>query len=57
MTHKLDQILISSSQPDFMNRLIKVYLSKAGMSHFGLGPKHVENRQEVEQMDIIVSVQ
>jgi len=50
MTHELNQILISSSQPDFMNRLIKVYLSKAGMSHFGLGPKHVENRQEVEQI-------
>ena len=50
MPHELDQILISSSQPDFMNRLIKVYLSKAGMSHFGLGPKHVENRQEVEQI-------
>jgi len=50
MPHKLDQILISSSQPDFMGRLIEVYLSKAGMSHFGLGPKHVENWQKVEEI-------
>jgi len=54
MNHKLDKILISYQQPDFMGRLNEVYLSKAGMSHFGLGPKHVENRQKVE--DIIRAV-
>ncbi len=45
MTNELDKILISASPQDLLN---KVYLSKAGMSHFGLGPKHTDNRQKVE---------
>ena len=50
MSKELDKILISSTQLDFQKRLIDFFLSKAGMSHFGLGPKHVENRQKVEQI-------
>ena len=50
MSDELDKILITYQQPDFTDRLIEVYLSKAGMSHFGLGPKHVENRQKVEEI-------
>ncbi|MCP4259156.1 MAG: histidinol dehydrogenase [Planctomycetes bacterium] len=48
MPHELDKILISYDQPKFQERLFNVYLSKAGMSHFGLGPKHTDNRQKVE---------
>jgi histidinol dehydrogenase len=48
MPHELDQILISYDQPDFQKRLFSVFFSKAGMSHFGLGPRHTENRQKVE---------
>jgi histidinol dehydrogenase len=46
--NELDKILITYKQPDFKKRLDEVYLSKAGMSHFGLGPRHVANRQKVE---------
>jgi histidinol dehydrogenase len=46
--HELDQILISHNQPEFMERLVNVFLSKGGMSHFGVGPGHVENRRKVE---------
>jgi len=45
---ELDQILISYNQPEFMERLVNVFLSKGGMSHFGVGPGHVENRRKVE---------
>ena len=48
MSHELDQILISYDQPEFMERLVNVFLSKGGMSHFGVGPCHVENRRKVE---------
>jgi len=48
MFSELDKILITYKQPDFKKRLDEVYLSKAGMSHFGLGPRHVANRQKVE---------
>ncbi|MHC4571378.1 MAG: histidinol dehydrogenase [Planctomycetota bacterium] len=48
MTDKLDNILISYDQPKFQEKLFNIYLSKAGMSHFGLGPKHTKNRQKVE---------
>ena len=48
MTHELDNILISYDQPKFQEKLFNIYLSKAGMSHFGLGPKHTKNRQKVE---------
>ena len=54
MSHKLDQILISYDQPNFLERLVNVFLSKGGMSHFGFGPKHVENRRKVE--DILSNV-
>ena len=50
MPRKLDKILISYKQPDFLAKLDAVYLSKAGMSHFGLGPKHFDNRQKVEEI-------
>jgi len=48
MTHELDSILISYDQPKFQEKLFNIYLSKAGMSHFGLGPRHTKNRQKVE---------
>ena len=48
MTHELDNILISYDQPKFQEKLFNIYLSKAGMSHFGLGPRHTKNRQKVE---------
>jgi len=48
MPHELDKILISYNQPDFQKRLFNVFFSKAGMSHFGLGPRHTKNRQKVE---------
>jgi histidinol dehydrogenase len=50
MSDELDQILISYDQPDFRDRLERCYFSKAGMSHFGLGPGHVENRCKVEEI-------
>ena len=50
MPHELDKILISYDQPDFLERLLNVFLSKEGMSHFGFGPKHVENRRIVESI-------
>ncbi|MHC4259343.1 MAG: histidinol dehydrogenase [Planctomycetota bacterium] len=48
MPNKLDNILISYDQPEFQDKLFRVFFSKAGMSHFGLGPGHTENRQKVE---------
>jgi histidinol dehydrogenase len=48
MPHELDKILISYDQPKFKEKRDSVFLSKAGMSHFGLGPRHTENRQKVE---------
>ena len=48
MTNELDNILISYDQPKFQEKLFNIYLSKAGMSHFGLGPRHTKNRQKVE---------
>lgn len=57
MPHELDQILISHDQPNFLERLVSVFLSKGGMSHFGFGPRHVENRRKVEAIlsDIVES--
>jgi histidinol dehydrogenase len=54
MPHELDQILISTSQPDFKVRLTKFFLSKAGLSHFGFGERHIENKQKVEEILIKV---
>jgi histidinol dehydrogenase len=48
MPHELDHILISYDQPNFLEKLVNVFVSKGGMSHFGFGPKHVENRRKVE---------
>ncbi len=51
MSSELDIPLVSYEEPDFWERLVKdVYLSKADMSHFGLGPRHVENRSKVEEI-------
>ena len=57
MTDELNQILISYDQPKFQERLFNIYLSKAGMSHFGFGPRHVENRRKVEAIlsDVVES--
>jgi histidinol dehydrogenase len=54
---ELDQILISYDQPKFRQRLDDVFLSKEGMSHFSLGPRHVENRRKVERImsDVVES--
>jgi len=54
MPHELDQILISTSQPDFEVRLTDFFLSKAGLSHFGFGEIHIENKQKVEAILIKV---
>ena len=50
MPQELENILISSNQPNFLERLINVYLNKSEGSHFGIGPKHVENRRAVEEI-------
>ena len=50
MPNELDQILISYDQPNFLERLVNVFLTKGGMSHFGFGPTHVENRRIVESI-------
>jgi histidinol dehydrogenase len=57
MPHELDKILISYDQPGFQERLFEIYISKAGMSHFGFGPRHVENRRKVEAIlsDVVES--
>ncbi len=57
MPHEFDKILISYDQPKFQERLFSVLFSKAGMSHFGLGPRHIENRQKVEAIirDVVES--
>jgi histidinol dehydrogenase len=57
LPNELDNLLISYDQPDFRKKLVEVYLSKAGMSHFGLGPRHTENRQKVEAIlrDVVES--
>jgi histidinol dehydrogenase len=57
LPNELDNLLVSYDQPKFQERLFNIYLSKTGMSHFGLGPKHVKNRQEVEQIlrDVVAS--
>ena len=54
MTHELDQILISYKQPDFQERLFSFFFSKAGLSHFGFGERHIENNRKV--VDIISEV-
>ncbi len=48
MKNELNYLLVSYDQPNFQENLNRAFLSKAGMSHFGLGPKHIENRQIVE---------
>jgi hypothetical protein len=50
MTNELDQILISHKQPHFQGKLYKFFLSKLGLSHFGIGDVHVENRRKVEKI-------
>ncbi|GAH75137.1 unnamed protein product, partial [marine sediment metagenome] len=50
MTNQLDQILISYKQPDFQKRLFDFFFSKAGLSHFGLGELHIENRRKVAEI-------
>ncbi len=48
MNQELDKILISYKQPGFKNRLRNFSLSKTGLSHFGFGELHIENKQKVE---------
>jgi histidinol dehydrogenase len=50
MSDKLDKILISYKQADFQDKLYKFRLSKLGLSHFGIGALHVENRRKVEEI-------
>ena len=50
MGNELDQILISYKQPNFQKKLFDFFFSKAGLSHFGLGPHHIGNRQKVEEI-------
>ena len=50
MSHELDKLLISYEQPDFKERLRKFLHSKAGLSHFGMGTPHIENRRKVEEI-------
>ena len=55
MNEELDKILISYKQSDFQDRLFDFFFSKAGLSHFGLGERHIENRRKVaEILDKIV---
>lgn len=50
MSHELDKLLISYEQPDFKEKLRKFLQSKAGLSHFGMGTPHIENRRKVEEI-------
>jgi histidinol dehydrogenase len=50
VTNELDKILITYKQADFQSRLIDFYLSKAGLSHFGLGERHTDKRRIVEEI-------
>ncbi|MFC1737915.1 histidinol dehydrogenase, partial [Planctomycetota bacterium] len=50
MPNELDKILISYEQPNFQDKLFDIFFSKAGLSHFGLGPRHIENRRKVEEI-------
>ena len=50
MPHELDQILISEHQTDFEDKLTKIFFSKAGLSAFGFGERHIENRRKVEDI-------
>jgi len=49
VSHELDKLLISYEQLDFKEKLRKFLHSKAGLSHFGMGP-HIENRRKVEEI-------
>ena len=50
MSHELDKLLISYQEPDFKEKLRKFLHSKAGLSHFGMGTPHIENRRKVEEI-------
>lgn len=50
MSHELDKLLISYEQPEFKEKLRKFLHSKAGLSHFGMGTPHIENRRKVEEI-------
>jgi histidinol dehydrogenase len=50
MTNELDKILISYKQPNFQERLYEFRLSKLGLSSFGIGPLHRDNRRKVEEI-------
>lgn len=50
MSNELNQILITYKQADFQSRSIDFYLSKAGLSYFGLGERHIDKRRIVEEI-------
>lgn len=50
MSNELDKILITHKQADFQSKLIDFYFSKAGLSHFGLGERHIDKRRIVEEI-------
>ncbi len=50
MSDELDQILISSSQPDFEKRLVDFFFSKVGLSYFGFGELHIGKNRKVAEI-------
>lgn len=50
MKNELTHLLVSYNEPNFQKKLNDAFLSKAGMSHFGLGPNHIKNRKKVEDI-------
>jgi len=50
LSDELDQILISSSQPDFEKRLVDFFFSKAGLSYFGFGELHIGKNRKVAEI-------
>jgi len=50
VSHDLDKLLISYEQPDFKEKLHQFLLSKAGLSHFGMGTPHIKKRRKVEKI-------
>ncbi len=50
MNEELDKILITYKQPDFQNKLHQFLISKFGLSHFGMGEPHINNRRKVEEI-------
>ena len=50
MSSELDSILITYKQNDFQQKLTDFYMSKSGLSHFGVGELHRQNRRKVVEI-------